>query len=148
MVDIQRHAEKSIHASVCFGFSKIEDMWTCAALISHPTYDGRAVYLSLLGHQTHVGNMSHGGVIKLPVFLAIINNGTVDASIAAVGDDAHNILKCIVLVPHHARVTHDVGHGGIDDHVAGDMQVGDTLGGVDHGQTRAASISGLREMKQ
>lgn len=101
------------------------------------------LYLSLLSHETNVRYMTHGGVIELAVLFAIVNDGTIDASIAAVGNDAHHVFEGIVLVPHPTRVTHNVRHRGVNDHVAGNVQVGDALRGVDHGQTRAAGVRGL-----
>ena len=44
-----------------------------------------------------------------------------------VGDDALDLLQLVVLVPHLASVTDNVGHTGVNDNIAGNMKVGDSL---------------------
>merc|ERR1719228_1390696 len=74
-----------------------------------------AVLLSLLGHQTHVAGVTHRGPVELAVLSAILQASRVGAGVAAVGDDALDLLQLVVLVPHGAAVPHHAGHGGVDD---------------------------------
>mmetsp|Transcript_2304 Transcript_2304/g.6413 ORF Transcript_2304/g.6413 Transcript_2304/m.6413 type:complete len:658 (-) Transcript_2304:455-2428(-) len=99
-----------------------------------------AVLLSLLGHETHVADASHGGVVELPVRTAVIHHGLVHTGVGTVRDDCHDLLEGVVLVPHLATVAHQRGHGGVDDYVVGDVQVGDTLGRVHHREPRAGLV--------
>lgn len=46
-------------------------------------------------------------------------------SCSPVGNDALDVLELVLLVPHLAAVAHDAGHGGVHDHVRGNVQVGD-----------------------
>lgn len=48
----------------------------------------RAVLLSLLGHQTDVGDMAHGADVKLSVRAAVVEDRLVDARVGAVRDEA------------------------------------------------------------
>merc|ERR1719232_1478899 len=93
-----------------------------------------AILLSLLGHQADVGNVTSGGVVKLSLLLAVLNDGVVDTGVGPVGDDTLDLLELVVLVPHLSSITDDVGHGGVDDDIAGNVEVGDSGVGVDHGE--------------
>ena len=57
----------------------------------------------------------------------IINDYLVDGGVASVGNDTLDLLQFVVLVPHSATVSHHIGHTGVDDDIAGDVQVGDAL---------------------
>merc|ERR1719232_511890 len=89
-----------------------------------------AVLLSLLSHQADVGNVTSGGVVKLSLLLAVLDDGVIDTGVGPVGDDTLHLLELVVLVPHLSSVTDDVGHGGVAD----DVEVCDSGIGVDHGE--------------
>jgi hypothetical protein len=79
-----------------------------------------------------------------PLRLAVVDDGLVDAGVAAVGNHRLGVLQLAVGVPHLAEVADHRRHRGVDDHVARHVQVGDALVGVDHRQRRAAGVGGLR----
>ena len=94
----------------------------------------RAVFLGGLGHQADVGHAAHRDRIEGAVGLAVLDHGLVDAGVAAVRDHGLGVLQFAGGVPHLARVADHGRHRGVDDHVAGHVQVGDAAVGVDHGQ--------------
>jgi hypothetical protein len=75
-----------------------------------------------------------------PCALAVVDDRLVDAGVAAVGDHRLGVLQLAFRVPHLAGVADHRRHRGIDDHVAGHVQVGDALVGVDHRQGGARRI--------
>ena len=91
-----------------------------------------AVLLGLLGHEPHVGHRPHRGGVEGAVLLAEVDGGLVHARVVAVRDDELGVMELVVGAPHAARVADGGGHGGVDDDVAGDVQVRDALRGVDH----------------
>ena len=96
----------------------------------------RAVFLGLLRHQADIGHAAHGRRIVGAVLLAVLDDGLIDARIAAVGDQRLGVLRLAVRIPHLAAFADHGRHGGIDDHVAGHVQVGDALVGVHHREVR------------
>ena len=60
--------------------------------------------------------------------------GRLVASCGEVGDDGDRVVLAAILAPELAAVADERGHGGIHDHVARDVQVGDAAVGVDHGE--------------
>src|SRR5690606_2661275 len=94
----------------------------------------RAVFLGRLRHQADVAHVAHGGHVEGAVGAAVVDHGLVYTGIAAVGDDRDHVVQLAVRTPHPARGTDGGGHRGVDDHVAGHMQVGDALVRIDHGQ--------------
>mmetsp|Transcript_13231 Transcript_13231/g.33990 ORF Transcript_13231/g.33990 Transcript_13231/m.33990 type:complete len:569 (+) Transcript_13231:365-2071(+) len=135
------------HAPDVARFHRVLKQELAAAVNTHFHLAGRrdlkrlvmaAVLLRLLGHQAHIGDVPHGRHVKLAVLFAVVQHRGVDAGVAAVGDHALDVLQHVVLVPHLAAVAHHAGHGGVDDDVAGHVQVGDALGAVHHGQARPA----------
>lgn len=100
----------------------------------------RSVLFGLLSHETYVGRVTHGGVVKLPVFLAVFDDGLVDGGVAPVGNQANDFLQFVVFVPHLSSVSDDVGHRSVDDNVGGHVQIGNSLGRVDHGQSRSFGV--------
>lgn len=84
-----------------------------------------SILIGLLNHQTHVGHLTSGGVVKLTLLLAVLDNGVVDTGVRSIGDDTLDLLELVVVVPHLSSITDDVGHEGIDD-IAGDMEVCDS----------------------
>mmetsp|Transcript_51980 Transcript_51980/g.126825 ORF Transcript_51980/g.126825 Transcript_51980/m.126825 type:complete len:365 (-) Transcript_51980:812-1906(-) len=99
-----------------------------------------AVLLRLLGHQPDVADVAHRRHVELPLLLDVVEDLVVEGGVAAVGDHCLAVLELVVLVPHLARVPDHDGHGGVDDDIRGHVQVGDALGGVDHGDARAGLI--------
>ena len=73
------------------------------------------------------------------MLLAEIDGLSIDAGVAAIGNNCLGIPGLAVLVVHLAGVPDHGGHGSIDDYVTGNVQIGYTLGGVhhDHGDTPA-----------
>ncbi len=102
-----------------------------------------AVLLRLLGHQADIGDAAHGGRIKGAMLLAILDHLLIDGGIAAVRHHGNGVVQLIVRPPHPTAVPDKDRHRGIDDHVVGDMQVGDPLAGVHHGQFAVGLINRL-----
>jgi len=63
--------------------------------------------------------------------------------VTGVGNDRLSVLQFAVRSPHFPRVANHRWHGGIDDHVAGDVQIGDAFIGVDHRQRRPLLVHRL-----
>src|SRR5690606_31609484 len=97
----------------------------------------RTVFLGLLRHQADVGHAAHGRRVERAVGLAVLDHRLVDAGVAAVGDHRLGVLQFAVRVPHATAVADHRRHRGVDDHVAGHVQVGDALVGIDHRHARA-----------
>ena len=103
----------------------------------------RAVFFSSLGHEAHIADVAHGGHAISAQGAAIVDDGLIDTGIAAVGDHRDHVMRFAIGTPHAARGTDGRRHRGVDDDVAGHMQVGDALVRVDHGQRRTRGIGGL-----
>ena len=58
----------------------------------------------------HVGNVAHGGHAEVAVALAVLDDGAVHGSIAAVGDEHLGVGQLVAPVPHHAPVSHHWRH--------------------------------------
>ena len=102
-----------------------------------------AVFFGALGHETHVRYRAHRFRVEGAVLLAEIDRGFVDAGVATVRNTGLYFLQFAFLVPHATGVADHCGHRGIDDDVARNVQVGDSLGGIDHGEIRARSECGV-----
>ena len=94
----------------------------------------RAVFFGFLRHEADVGHGAHGRGVECAVFAAKIDDGLIDAGVAAVGDDGFAVLQFAVFVPHLPGASDHRGHGGIDDDVARHVQVGDAFVAVHHGE--------------
>ena len=92
-----------------------------------------AVFLGGLGHEADVGDAAHGFWIEGTVFFAEINHGLIDAGVATVGDDGQGVPGLAGGVPHVAAFADHGGHGGVDNDVAGDVEVRNALVGIHHG---------------
>ena len=103
----------------------------------------RAVLFRFLRHEPDVGHAAHGRRIQGAVLLAVLDDGLVDGGVAAVGNHGLGVVQLAVRPPHLAAFAHDDRHGRVDDDVVRDVQVGDALVGVDHGQGRPGGIDGL-----
>ncbi len=95
------------------------------------------VFLRLLRHQSHVGDGSHGGRIERAVLAAKVNGGLIDRGVGTVWDDGQGVLLFALGIPHLAGGADHGRHGGVDDDIAGNVEIGDSLIGVHHGQVRA-----------
>ena len=96
-----------------------------------------AVFLGGLGHQADVRDGAHGGRVEGAVGAAVVDDHLVDAGVAAVREDGERVGFLAVAAPHVAGAADHGRHGGVHDHVGGDVQVGDALVGIDHGQLGA-----------
>jgi hypothetical protein len=59
-----------------------------------------AVLFGGLRHQAHVGHGAHGDGVQRAVLLAVVDDGLVDAGVAAVRDDGLGVLQLAFGVPH------------------------------------------------
>ena len=96
-----------------------------------------AVFFRLLSHEADVGNSPHGGGIEGTVVATEVDGGLIDAGIRGVGNDGEAVLALAVFVPHLTGVANHGRHGGVDDDVGGDVQVGDAFVGINHGEVGA-----------
>ena len=94
-----------------------------------------------MGHQADVGDGTHGLWIKGPVFLTKVNGLREHPGIGAVGYYGLGVLLLAVGIPHLPGGPDHGRHGGIDDDVRGDVQVGDAVVGVDHRDVRSVGIA-------
>ncbi|OQA08236.1 MAG: hypothetical protein BWY66_01081 [bacterium ADurb.Bin374] len=92
----------------------------------------RAIFLGFLRHQADVRDAAHRAGIERAVFLAEVDRRLVDARVGAVGNDRLHVAQLTVAAVHLAAGADRRGHRGVYDDVAGHVQVGDALVGVDH----------------
>src|SRR5690625_7287479 len=64
-----------------------------------------AILLSLLGDKADVGHAAPGRGVEGAVLLAVFDDGLIDASVAAVGDDGLGILQLALGIPHAPRIS-------------------------------------------
>ena len=103
----------------------------------------RAVLLGLLRHQPDVRRAAHRRRVERAVLAAVVDGLAVQRRVGVVGDHELRVLLAPVGVPHLPRGSDRGRHRGVDDHVAGHVQVGDPPVGVDHRQRRAVGIRGI-----
>mmetsp|Transcript_9942 Transcript_9942/g.41730 ORF Transcript_9942/g.41730 Transcript_9942/m.41730 type:complete len:581 (+) Transcript_9942:2473-4215(+) len=110
----------------------------------HDAIRGRAegfvvapVLLRLARHQPDVSDAAHGGHVERAVLLAVVDARLVHARVRAVGDQALDVLQRAVRVPHLPALADHRRHGRVDDHVRGDVEVGDPAIRVHHRDARA-----------
>mmetsp|Transcript_20289 Transcript_20289/g.41667 ORF Transcript_20289/g.41667 Transcript_20289/m.41667 type:complete len:241 (+) Transcript_20289:1086-1808(+) len=99
-----------------------------------------AILLGLLSHETDIGTCPHGLGVESAVLLAEVNALAEDPSIATVRDGGQKVLLLVIGVPHLAPAADGCGHGVVNDDVAGDVEVGDALVRVDHGDLRTLRV--------
>ena len=104
----------------------------------------RAVFLGRLGHQADVADVAHGGHVVGAVAAAVIDHRLVHAGIAPIGDQGLHVMRLAVRAPHAPRGADCGGHAGVDDHIAGHVQVGDALVRVHHRQRRPRRVGRLQ----
>ena len=95
-----------------------------------------SVFFGLLSHKSHIGDRSHGFGVQGPVLLAKINCCVVNTRITAIGYYRQCILRIPLRIPHLAGIPDHGRHRSIDNDIAGNVQVGDPLVRVYHGQRR------------
>ena len=93
-----------------------------------------SIFFRLFCHKSDIGDISHGGHIKGSVFFTEINGGLVYPCIVAVWDHCLRVLRVAIRSPHLSGCTNHGRHGGIDNYITGNMQVGDSLIGINHGK--------------
>ena len=103
----------------------------------------RAVLLGGLGHQPDVGHRAHRRRVERAVGPAVVDDGLVDAGVAAVGDHRERVVLLAVGAPHVAGRADHRRHRGVDDDVGRHVQVGDAAVGVDHRQARSGGEPGV-----
>ena len=97
----------------------------------------RSVFLGLLCHQADILNRACGRRVEFPVLFEELDRLVIDRRIGIVGDHAVGVVLLVVRTPALAAVADQRGHGGVDDHVGGHVQVGDALVGIHHVHRRA-----------
>ncbi len=102
-----------------------------------------AVLLGGLCHQADVGDRAHRGGVVGAVGAAVVEHDLVDPGVRRVGDHREGVGLLTVGAPHVARGADHRRHGGVDDHVARHVQVGDPLVGVHHRERRAVGDPGV-----
>ncbi len=116
-----------------------------AGLVDHPYGPGlsdlerlvvRAVLLGGLRHQPDVGHRAHGRWVVRAVGLAVLDRDLIDARVGRVGDNRESVRLGPVRPPHVAADPDHRRHGGVHDHVARHVQIGDAAVGIHHGQLR------------
>ena len=98
----------------------------------------------MLRHQANVGHCAHGARIEVAVGFAEINDFLVDAGKCGLRNNCFGVLGFAVSTPHLAANANHGGHGGVNDHVVGRMQVGDAFGGINHGQIGAVLVTSVQ----
>mmetsp|Transcript_24972 Transcript_24972/g.41436 ORF Transcript_24972/g.41436 Transcript_24972/m.41436 type:complete len:226 (-) Transcript_24972:884-1561(-) len=103
-----------------------------------------AVFFGLPSHETNIRDVAHGGHIELSLRLDVGKTLLVDGRIAPIRNQTLGILQFTHPVPHFTRITHDDWHTGINDHIRGDMKVGNTVIGIHHGQPWSIFVAGFK----
>ncbi len=93
-----------------------------------------AVFLGSLCHEANVRDGAHGGGIEGAVGAAVVQDNLVDAGVGAVREDGQGVGFLAVRAPHVAGAADHGRHGGVNDDVGGDVEGGDALVRVHHGQ--------------
>ena len=96
-----------------------------------------SVLLGLLGHESDIGHVSHGGLVEGTVGATVVQDGRVHRGVAAIRDDGQGLLELALGIPHASAVAHDGGHRGVDDDLVAGVQVRDARIGVHHRQRGA-----------
>src|SRR5690554_2408845 len=99
------------------------------------------VLFRFLRHQADVGYGTHGGRIKRTMRFAEIDRFLVDGGVSGLGHHCLGVFQLAITGPHLAGVTDHRGHGGIHDHVAGNVQVGDAFYRIHHGNFGAVLVA-------
>ena len=97
----------------------------------------RAVLFRLLRHQADVLHCACGRWVQRAIFFEELNGFVIDRGIRVVGNDAVCIALFAVRPPTFAACADQRGHGCVNNHVRGNMQVGDAFVAVHHIHGRA-----------
>src|SRR5574340_893718 len=82
-------------------------------------------------------------VIQTETQDAVVDDRLENAGVVAIRDHRLGVVCLAVGAPHLAAVADHRWHGSVDDHIGGDMQVGDALVGIHHRQLRLLLEAGL-----
>ena len=103
----------------------------------------RTILLGFLCHQANVGHVAHGRHIKLSLRLHVRDHFLVHCRIRSVRDETLGVLQLTIAIPHLSTVADDNWHGGINDDIGGDVQVGDSLVTIDHREPGSVLVTGI-----
>ena len=103
----------------------------------------RAVFFGLHRHQTHVRYSTHGGRIKRAVGLTEVDHFLIDTGVSGLRHNRLGVLGLAVAAPHLTGVADHGRHGGVNDNVRRNVQVGDALDGIHHGHFRTVFVAGV-----
>src|SRR5699024_763284 len=99
-----------------------------------------AVFFSLLSQQPNVWHRSHGGWVECTVGAAVFNDNLEDTGVRGVWNNSQGVLGFVILIPHLTAGANHGWHGGINDDVGWDVQVGDAAVRVHHRQVRTVVV--------
>ncbi len=102
----------------------------------------RAVFLGLLRHQADVRNRAHGLGVERAVGLTVLDGRLIQRRVGAIRDHGLDVVQLAVGAPHVAAFADHRRHRSVDDDVAGHVQAGDALVGIDHGEARPFRVLG------
>ena len=103
----------------------------------------RPVLLGGLGHQADVGRAAHRRGVERSVLAAVVDGLAIELRVGVIRDHELCVLELAVGIPHLPRRADRGRHRGVDDHVAGNVEVGDPTVGVDHRQPRPVRVRRL-----
>ena len=95
------------------------------------------VFLCFLGHKANVWYRTECCRVYGTVGFHIVDDRFVETGISAVRNNTNGIFFVAVFVPHFSTAAYQSRHGRIHNNIGGDMEIGDTLVGVHHGNPRS-----------
>ena len=104
----------------------------------------RSVFFGLLRHQAHIRHGAHGLGIEVAMPFAEVDHLLVNAGKGRLRHHRLDVFQPAVGAPHLAAVSDHGGHGGIDDHIVGRMEVGDALSRVHHRELRPVLMTSMQ----
>ena len=99
-----------------------------------------AILFGFLRHQTYVWHCTHSGGIECTVSLTEVNRFLIDGGVGGLRHNGLGVLELAISGPHFTGVADHCRHGGVNNHVARHVQVGDTFDGVNHSDFRAVLV--------
>ena len=96
-----------------------------------------AIFFGLLRHQANILHRAAGGGIKLARFFEILDRLVIDGRVRIIRDHTDRVMFLAIWPPAFATCTDQRGHGCVNNHIRGDMQIGDAAITVDHIHRRA-----------
>ncbi len=88
----------------------------------------RAVFFGRLRHEADITDVAHGRDVECPMQLTVIDRRLIDPGVAPVRNHCFGVVRFAVGSPHTPGGSDRGGHRCIDDHIAGNVEVGDSLG--------------------